>query len=197
MDRITHQSPKQQGYGSTSSLRNDSLNHTQKHERKEGGIEPKSKAVRFWRTVRPGGADCLNEPRGLSVKANRTSSSEPRIMYRPRGARGLSATHPRTVLPAHADRPKPRPTKTRKHNGSKTKASKNTKNTRRTARSWTVRQPLANRSHLADKTKIARPQKSTPPIHHRISQTVEAVETRVWGHDKRQTRMLYPKNFVS
>jgi hypothetical protein len=28
------------------------------------------------------------------------------------------------------------------------------------------------------------------PNHHRISQTVEAMETRVWGHEKRHTRML-------
>jgi hypothetical protein len=26
---------------------------------------------------------------------------------------------------------------------------------------------------------------------------VEAVETRVWGQEKRQPRMLYPKNFTS
>jgi hypothetical protein len=45
--------------------------------------------------------------------------------------------------------------------------------------------------------KTARPRKSTLPIHHRISQTVEAVETRVWGHEKRQPRMLYPKKFAS
>jgi hypothetical protein len=152
MDRITHQPPRQQGYGSTSSLRNDSLKHTRKHERRKEGIEPKSKAARLWRTVRPGEADCPHRPRGLSgllprtvhtctadrpalihglsVEANRTSSSEPRKIDRLRGARGLSARHPRTVHPAHADRPKPRPTKTRKHNGSKTKAGKNTKNTR-------------------------------------------------------------------
>jgi hypothetical protein len=151
MDRITHQSPSQQGYGSTSSLRNDSLKHERKHERNEEGIEPKNKAARLWRTVRPGGADCPHRWRGLSgrvsrtvrtraadrpalsrrpsEKANRTSSSEPRKTDRPRGARGLSARHPRTVRPVYADRPKPCPTKTRKHNRSKTKASKNTKNT--------------------------------------------------------------------
>jgi hypothetical protein len=38
--------------------------------------------------------------------------------------------------------------------------------------------------------KTARPRRSTPPNHHRISQTVEAVETRVWGLQKRHTRML-------
>jgi hypothetical protein len=45
--------------------------------------------------------------------------------------------------------------------------------------------------------KTARPRTSTPPNHHRISQTVEAVETRVWGLEKRRTRMLYPKNLAS
>jgi hypothetical protein len=46
MDRITHQSPRQQGYGSTSSLRNDSLKHTRKHEkgREESNQEAKHSA---------------------------------------------------------------------------------------------------------------------------------------------------------
>jgi hypothetical protein len=55
-----------------SSLRNDSLKHERKHERNEEGIEPKNKAARHWRTVRPGGADCPQEPRGLSGKVPRT-----------------------------------------------------------------------------------------------------------------------------
>jgi hypothetical protein len=127
MDRITHQPPRQQGYASTSSLRNDSLKHTRKHERKEGGIEPKSKATRLWRTIRPGGADCPHRPRGLSAR------------------------HPRTVRSAHADHPKPRPTKTRNHNGSKTTASKNTKNTRRTAKPRTVHHTHVDCPRLADR----------------------------------------------
>jgi hypothetical protein len=50
---------------------------------------------------------------------------------------------------------------------------------------------------LRTELKTARPRRSTPPIHHRISQTVEDVETRVWGHEKRQPRMLYSKTFAS
>jgi hypothetical protein len=38
--------------------------------------------------------------------------------------------------------------------------------------------------------KTARPRRSTPPNRHRISQTVKAVETRVWGLEKPHTRML-------
>jgi hypothetical protein len=72
MDRITHQPPRQQGYGSTSSLRNDSLKHTRKHERSKGGIEPKSKAARLWRTAQPGGADCPHGPCGPSTNVPRT-----------------------------------------------------------------------------------------------------------------------------
>jgi hypothetical protein len=79
MDRITHQSPRQQGYRTTSSLRNDSLKHTQKHERREGGIEPRSKAARLWRTVsqegrtvRTGHADSLARCRRQSTRATRT-----------------------------------------------------------------------------------------------------------------------------
>jgi hypothetical protein len=148
MDRTTHQSPRQRGYGSTSSLRNDSLKHTWKHEKgreesnqeaklpASGGLSgqagrtvrdgPRALSDRVLRTVRQGTADCLHPWRGLSglscgpsVKANRTSSSEPRKTDRPRGARGLSARHPRTVRPVHADRPKLGPTKTQSHDGSK------------------------------------------------------------------------------
>jgi hypothetical protein len=179
--------------------------HTRKHERRKGGIEPRSKAHSLWRTVRPnradrprwaartvrqGTADCPHPCRGLSslsrgpsLKSNRTSSCTPRTTDRPRGARGLSARHPRTVRPTHADRPKLRPTKTQNHDGSKRKASKNSKNTRRTRAARTVRVERTEQ-------KNARPRRSTPSNHHRISQAVEAVETRVWGLEKRYTRML-------
>jgi hypothetical protein len=72
MDRITHQSPRQWGYRSTSSLRNDSLKHTRKHERNEEGIEPKNKAANHWRTVQPGRADCPRWLRGPSGRVPRT-----------------------------------------------------------------------------------------------------------------------------
>jgi hypothetical protein len=86
-------------------------------------------------TVRQGTADCPHRYTGLSglghrlsVKANRTSRSEPQKMDRPRGARGLSARYPRTVRAAAANCPIPLPTKARNQNGSKAKPSKNTKN---------------------------------------------------------------------
>jgi hypothetical protein len=88
MDRITHQPPKQQGYGSTSSLRNDSLKHTRKHERRREESNQGTKlpgtgglSGQVGRTVRKGRADC------------------------PAGYRGLSASVPRTVRPRAADRP--------------------------------------------------------------------------------------------
>jgi hypothetical protein len=125
-------------------------------------------SARATRTVRLRTADCPHRyggpsglGRGMSIKANRTSSSEPRITDRPRRARGLSARHPRTVRPAHTDRPKPRPTKTRNHHGSKTKASKNTKNTRRTLCLQTIRQALADRPQDTDRTKNC----STPKVN--------------------------------
>jgi hypothetical protein len=143
MDRITHQSPRQRGYGSTSSIRNDSLKHTRKHEkgREESNQEAKHSASggpfgQAGRTVRQGITDCPHPGRGpsglsheLSEKDTRTTRDAPQITDRPRGAHGLSAKHPRSVRPAHADRPKLRPTKTRKHHGSKAKPSKNMKNT--------------------------------------------------------------------
>jgi hypothetical protein len=113
MDRITHQSPRQRGYGSTSSPRNDSLKHTRKHKKRKGGIKPRSKAHRLWRTVRPGGADCPHWPRGPSGllprtvhaytadcpalrhgpsdKAHRTNRSDPKKTDRPRRPGGPSA----------------------------------------------------------------------------------------------------------
>jgi hypothetical protein len=120
MDRVTHQSPRQRGYESTSSLRNDSLKHTREHEREERGIEPRSKAARHWQTVRPGGADCPYRPReqsgqkprtvrpgaadslarsrGQSVKANRTTRDEPGKTDCPRGPSGPSAPDPDRLL---------------------------------------------------------------------------------------------------
>jgi hypothetical protein len=150
MDRIKHQSPRQRGYGSTSSLRNDSLKHTWKHERKERGIELRSKAARHWRTVRPGGADspawcrgqsgqvprtvrpgAVDSParsRGQSVKAKRTTRDEPGKTDCPQGPGGLSAPDPDRLLL------KLRPSANRLQQKPKTKPDqhKNTKNTRRT-----------------------------------------------------------------
>jgi hypothetical protein len=103
MDRITHQSPRQRGYGSTSSHRNDSLKHTRKHKRRKGGIEPRNKALRLWRTVRPGGADRPHGPRGPSGLLPRTVR-----------------THtPQTIRPCAADRPKKQtePPETTPNNG--------------------------------------------------------------------------------
>jgi hypothetical protein len=161
-------------------------------------------SARATQTVRQGTADCPHRyggpyglGRGLSVIANRTSSSEPRKMDCPRGARGPSARHPRIVRTSAADRPKLRPTKTQNQNGSKAKPSKNTKNTRRTLLSRTVRHLLADCPCLTDRGKNCSTQKVNSPTHHRISQTVEAIETKVWGHDMPQPRMLYPKNFSS
>jgi hypothetical protein len=171
------------------------------------------------RTVRTGRADCPTGYRGLSAPVPRTV--RPRAADRPLnptkpplanpekrtvrgehadcppGTRGLSARHPRTVRPAHADRSKPRPTKTQSHNGSKAKTAR----TRRTHDKHCARGPSARPSRTVREArtelKTTRPRKSTLSIHHRISQTVEAIETRVWGHEKRQPRMLYPKNFAS
>jgi hypothetical protein len=88
MDRITHQSPRQPGYGSTSSLRNDSLKHTRKHEKERK--ESKQEAQ-------------LTTSGGLSGQAVRT------VRDGPCGSSGLL---PRTVrantvnCPAYsADRP--------------------------------------------------------------------------------------------
>jgi hypothetical protein len=51
------------------------------------------------RTVRANPADCLALRRGPSDKPHRTNRSDPRKTDHPRGARGLSAKHSRTVRP--------------------------------------------------------------------------------------------------
>jgi hypothetical protein len=219
MDRITHQSPRQQGYGSTSSLRNDSLKHTWKHERKKGGIEPRNKAATHWRIVRPGGADYPQRPRGQSgqeprtvrrgaadsparsrgqsVKANRTTRNEPRKTDRSRRPGGPSARDPDRPLQklgpsANQLQQKPKTKPDQKQRRARTRRTLDEQSTRglSTRDTRTVR---ASRTEA----RTARPRESTPPTHHRISQTVEAEETRIWEQDKRQTRMLYPKTFAS
>jgi hypothetical protein len=113
MDRITHQSPRPRGYGSTSSLMNDSLKHTRKHERRRRGIEPRGKAHRLWRTVRSGGADRPHWPRGPSGLMPRTVLANPADC--PALRRGpfvkahrttRSDREKRTVRQGRADRPR-------------------------------------------------------------------------------------------
>jgi hypothetical protein len=161
-------------------------------------------SARATRTVRPAATDRPHPHRGLSGyaprtvrKSNQIFQRRPRITDRPRGARGLSARHPRTVHPLLRT--------VRNHFqpklGTKTDRKRSRARTRRTREEHYARGPSARPSRTVRQArtelKTARPRKSTLPIHHRISQTVEAVETRVWGHVKRQPRMLYPKNFAS
>jgi hypothetical protein len=182
MDRITHQPPRQQGYGSTSSLRNDSLKHTRKHVRRKGGIEPRNKALssggpsgQEGRTVRSSHADrpaCCRGPSAptpLNVRpcAADHPKKQPELPETTLD-NGPSAGSMRTVHQAPADRPpaaadcpKPLPTKARNQNGSKAKPSKNTKNTRRTLCSRTVRQALADRPPGTNRTENC----STPKVN--------------------------------
>jgi hypothetical protein len=173
MDRITHQSPRQRGYGSTSSPRNDSLKHTRKHKKgkEESNQEAKhtgsgGPSGQEGRTVRTGHADRPACCRGPSTPTPRTV--RPYTADRPIKHKEPPETHPnngpsagstRTVRQAPADRPpvaadcpKPFPTKTQSHDRLKQKASKNTKNTRRTRPARTVRRHHADRPPLADRT---------------------------------------------
>jgi hypothetical protein len=88
MDRITRQSTRQRGYGSTSSLRNDSLKHTRKHEKGREELNQEAKHSGS------GG------PSGQEGRTVRTSLAD-----RPSCCRGLSAHTSRTVRPCTADRP--------------------------------------------------------------------------------------------
>jgi hypothetical protein len=181
------------------------LKHTRKHERKERGIEPRSKAARHWQTVRPGGADGPHWPRGQSgqvprtvrpgaadsparsrgqsVKANRTTRDEPGKTDCPQGPGGPSAQDPdRSLL-------KLRPSANRLQQKPKTKPdqNKNTKNTRRTGLNWHLADGPRRRGRLsASSNRTEKPElaKSTPPTHHQKSQTVQVLETRFRGDVK-------------
>jgi hypothetical protein len=142
------------------------------------------------RTVRANTADPPALRRGLSVKSHRTNKSTPRTTDYPRGARGLSARHPRAVRPLlrtlrNSVQPKLKIA---------TGQNKRRARTRRTRDEHERRGPSARSARTfreaRTEQKNARPRKSTPPKHHRISQTVEAMETRVWGLEERHTRML-------
>jgi hypothetical protein len=187
--------------------------------KKEEGIESKNQAISLGRTVRPGGADCPQRPcgqssqvprtvrkghadrpagsHGPSVKVNRTTRTDPRKTDCPRRPGGPSARVPDRPLlklgpSANRLQQKPKINPDRKQRRART---------RRTREEHADHGPSATASRTVGvartEQKTARPRASTLPIHHRIFQTVEAVETRVWGQVKRRTRMLYPKNFAS
>jgi hypothetical protein len=72
MDRIRHQSPRQRGYGSTSSPRNDSLKHTRKHKK---GREESNQEANHWASGGPSGhagRTVRDGPRGPSGRVSRT-----------------------------------------------------------------------------------------------------------------------------
>jgi hypothetical protein len=212
MDRITHQKPRQRGYGSTSSPRNDSLKHTRKHKkgRKESNQEAKhtgsgGPSGQEGRTVHTGHADRPAYFRGPSAPTPRTvwpyATDRPMKHTDPPETtpnNGPSAGSTRTVRHAPTDRPpgtrglsetssnqnsKPRRIETKGEQESEEHLTK----TRGADRPPRRRGPSARHGQSR---KIARPRRSTPPNHHEISQTVEAVKTRVWGLEKRHTRML-------
>jgi hypothetical protein len=187
--------------------------------RKEGGIEPRNKATSLGRTVRLGRADFPQRPRGQSgqvpqtvrkghadrpagshgpsVKGNKTTRTDPRKMDHPRRPGGPSARVPDCPLlklGPSANRLQRKP-KTKPHQ-IETKREHEEHHDELCPRGSSATTSRTVRPTQTD-PETARPRGSTPPTHHRISQTVETVETRVWGHDKRQTRMLYPKNFAS
>jgi hypothetical protein len=157
-------------------------------------------ALATW-TVRPGAADSPSRSRGQSVKANRTTRDEPGKTDCPRGPGGPSTRDP--------DRPllKLGPSANRLQQQPKTKSDRKRRRarTRRTREEHCTRGQSARhtRTARASRTvaKTARPRRSTPPTHHRFCQTVEAVETRVWGQKSIKqgcyTPKISPPNFLN
>jgi hypothetical protein len=211
MDRIIHQSPRQQGYGSTSSLKNDSLKHTRKHNkgREESNQEAKHSGSggpsgQEGRTVRTGHADRSACCHGLSAHTPRTirpcAADHPKKLTEPPETtpnNGSSAGSLRTVRQAPADRPpadvdcpKPHPTKTQSHNGSQVKPSKNMKNMGRTRSSRTVRRSLADCPRLTDRTENSPTSKVNSPKSSSDFPDGRSCEDKVWGLEKRHIRMI-------
>jgi hypothetical protein len=171
------------------------LKHTRKHEKKERGIEPRSKAARHWRTVWQGGADGPHWPRGQSGQVPRTVRKSQQNHQKRTRKNGLSAPdpgRPLLKLEPSANRLQQKP-------NTKLDRKRRQERTRRTCEEHSTRGLSARhtRTVRASRTeaRTARSRGSTPPTHNRISQTVQADETRVWGQDMHQTRILYPKKF--
>jgi hypothetical protein len=184
MDRITHQSPRQQVYGSTSSLRNDSLKHMRKHERRREESNQETKqpgsgglSGQAGRTVCKGHADCPAGYRGLSAPLPRTVQPEPRtvrkrqqILQRRIANNGPSAGCTRTVHQAPADCPPGTrgPSETSPNQNSKTpqiesEAEQEHEDTRRTGTARTVRQVHADRPRGTDRAEnYSTPKVNTP-----------------------------------
>jgi hypothetical protein len=164
MDRITHQPPRQQGYESTSSLRNDSLKHTRKHERRRGESNQGTKlpasgglSGQAGRTVLKGRADSPARCRGQSARDTRTvrpgamdcpleATEPPEPTREKRTVRDDWADRPRgfrTVCYKDSNRPQTGCNENLKQNRIKPKQNKNTKNT-------------TTNSHVADRPPPAR-----------------------------------------
>jgi hypothetical protein len=215
MDRITHQPPRQQGYGSTSSLRNDSLKHTRKHERRreesnQGTKLPASGGLsgQAGRTVRKGCADNLARCREQSARDTRTvwpgatdrplkTTDPPEPTREKRTVREDQADRPRgfrTVRYWSSDCPQTGCNEKLKQNRIKPKQSKNT---RRTRTSRTVRHQHADCPRSTDKTENSRTLKVNPSNPSPDLPNGRSCWDKSLGHEKRQPRMLYPKNFAS
>jgi hypothetical protein len=164
------------------------------------------------RTVRTGHADRPACCRGLSAHTPRTV--RPCAADRPKKQtehpettpnNGPSAGSTRTVRQAPADHPPGT------HGPSETSPNKNSKPRRIETKGEQEHEEHPTKTDGADCTPSPRgpsvrcrqsrkrtTRKSTFPIHHRISQMVEAVETRVWGHEKSQpTPKISPPNFLN
>jgi hypothetical protein len=176
MDRITHQPSRQQGYGSTSTLRNDSLKHTRKHERRREESNQGTKlpgtgglSAQVGRTVRKGRADSLARCRGQSARDMRTvrpgatdhtlkTTESPESTREKRTVREDRADRPRgfrTVRYSSSDRSRTGCNKNLKPNRIESKGAQehdeHAKNTQRTAPALTVRQHHADCPHRTDR----------------------------------------------
>jgi hypothetical protein len=143
MDRITHQSPRQRSYGSTSSLRNDSLKHMRKHERRREESNQGTK---------------LPASGGLSGQVGRTVRKA--HVDSPVRCRGQYARTTRTVRPEATDRPL-KPTEPPEQ----TRENRPSANTKRTVRAGSGPSATEARTVHPPRTdpETARPRKSTPP----------------------------------
>jgi hypothetical protein len=105
MDRITHQPKTTRLWINIKSYERFLEAHAEARK-KEEGIESKNQAVSLGRTIRPGGADCPQRPRGQSGQVPRTVRKG--HADRPAGNHGPSIKDNRTTRtdPRKTDRPR-------------------------------------------------------------------------------------------
>jgi hypothetical protein len=151
--------------------------------------EPRGLSDLLPRTVRADVADrpALPSDRPLNTHRAPEATREKRTV---RQARADRPRHQRTVRYSSADRPQTGCNQNQKPNRIENKGAQELDEHATNPRLADCPPAPRGRSARCGQSRNSPTPKVNSPNHHRISQTVEAMETRVWGLEKRHTRML-------